>query len=121
MTQEPIKYKDVMALGFEHKDEPNDRIFREQRGYDYFIVTKELNKTIIETKYGPRWQEIIAEWDIEDRTVRIIRCVGEGDVISEKLVRDLDELRAIVHFYTSTENVAMFEHNYSQFGWRTPW
>ena len=43
MTQQKIKYRDVMDLGFK-ETYCNDKVFKDELGYDYKIVELKLTK-----------------------------------------------------------------------------
>ena len=77
--QEPINYKDVVDLGFIRKEQ-SDSIF-------YDCLSKKLYKGI------SVW------WDINSRTVRIIRCNKRGDILGTILVLNLEELKLFIEFF----------------------
>jgi hypothetical protein len=84
--QEQISYKDVENLGFK-REEQNDDAFFNHYGFNYYLMTKKLDK------------KITAEWDINERTVRIIRCNKEGDILGQIDVANLEELKKFIDFF----------------------
>jgi hypothetical protein len=84
--QEVILYKDVLELGFQRKEQ-NDSVFFNQYGFNYYLMNKKLDK------------KITAEWDINKRTVRIIRCNKHGDVLGQINVNNLNELKMYIKFF----------------------
>lgn len=69
---EPLKlhYHEVIELGFKREEAP-DKIFEEQNGYEYFIVT--LNIGIY--AFG---------WDIETHEITLYKGIDKFSVISTK-------------------------------------
>lgn len=65
-----IDYIDLMELGFE-RDEADDDVWWNEYGFEYFIVNKRLS------------DNIIAEWDVIEHTVRILKIDGEGSILNE--------------------------------------
>jgi len=84
--QEIIEYKDVLSLGFQRED-LQDSIFFNKFGFNYYLMTLKLYKGIS------------AEWDINERTVKIIRCNKEGDILGQIYVKDLAELEIYINFF----------------------
>lgn len=84
--QEVILYKDVVDLGFQRKEQ-NDSVFFNQYGFNYYLMNKKLDK------------KITAEWDINERTVRIIRCNKTGDILGQIDVANLEELKKYIEFF----------------------
>lgn len=84
--QEPINYKDVVDLGFIRKEQ-SDSIFYDCYGFGYYLMSKKLYKGIS------------AWWDINSRTVRIIRCNKRGDILGTILVLNLEELKLFIEFF----------------------
>ena len=84
--QQTIEYKDVLSLGFERTD-LQDSVFFDKYGFNYYLMTLKLYKGIS------------AEWDINERTVRIIRCNKDGDILGQLYVKDLAELEIYIDFF----------------------
>lgn len=91
MKQEKIDYSDVIDLGFKRYDH-SDTVFFNRHGYNYFRVELELTK------------HIYLDWEIETRTVKMVRCNKESDVLAELPIIYLDHVKQIVKFYTATKN-----------------
>lgn len=85
MVQEEIDYADVIELGFKVKY-LEDKVFFNQRGYNYFSVTKKLTK----------W--IYLDWDLEDRLVHIYRH-KKGFHENKKPIYNLRHLKEIINFF----------------------
>ena len=86
--QETVTYLEVMALGFKRQD-INDNVFRDQYGYDWFLVTKELA------------EGIRAEWDCIKRTVEIRRYDKDSNILAKMPLQDLSVLITLVKFFKS--------------------
>lgn len=102
MKQEKINYQDVIDLGFERQDE-SDPVFFKQNGYDWFIVTLEVSK------------KLYFDWDSESKTVQMIRTSKDENIKARYLVRNLDELKILVKFFTESDdhnpvNAHLFEN-----------
>ena len=82
-----INYEDVIELGFKRED-MNDSVFEQKNGYGWFLVRKKLYKGIL------------AEWDCETRTVKIVRY-KKIDVKAKIEVEDLEELKKYIKFFTN--------------------
>lgn len=89
LTKGQFFYKDVMDLGFIRSDQ-EDNVFFNQNGYNYFICTKQLTKTIH------------LDWDSEDKTVRLIKTDKKGcHIRGTIMVNDMDQLKMYINFLTS--------------------
>lgn len=88
MTQQKIKYRDVMDLGFK-ETYCNDKVFKDELGYDYKIVELKLTK------------KISIDWNIETRLCELLRVNNnrECDVKGRYPIKDLEELKRIIEFH----------------------
>ena len=84
--QQPINYKDVIALGFLRQQE-TDHVFFNQYGFDWFIVDMKLQK-------GLR-----ASWDCNSRLVELIRYDKEQTILGRMPIKDLEHLKETLAFY----------------------
>jgi len=87
--QEPIKYKDVIELGFK-REEIHDSQYLDQFGYDYATVTKNITKSLY------------FDWDIETRYATLVRLKNhkEGDIGNVLPITNLEHLKLLVKFFT---------------------
>lgn len=85
MTQQPIDYKDVIALGFLRQDE-QDSVFFGQYGFKWFIVEIELTKSVK------------ASWDCNSRLVELIRH-KERSILGRMPIENLQHLKDMLSFY----------------------
>jgi len=81
-----IKYSDVIRLGFK-VEKSNDKIYFNDYGFEYEIITFELNK------YS------CIDWAKESRKCEILKCNKEGDVLERIDIPNLSELEKIIEIY----------------------
>lgn len=86
METAEIDYKKVIDLGFIREDQ-SDSIFKNQYGFDWFTVTMKLSKNII------------AEWDCNKRTAKIVRYDNEMSIKGEIKCKSIDDLLMYLKFY----------------------
>ena len=87
MKQEAIEYSDLIDLGFTREDSDDSTFFSEY-GFGYFLVYLNLKKGIS------------FDWCINNRTVRMLRCDKQGNILGEHLIKDLDELKKWIKFFS---------------------
>lgn len=74
-----FNYKDVIDRGFK-REECHDQQFINQNGYDWFVVTKQLTKSIY------------LDWDSYTHEIELIRCkedthiTGRIKIVSEEML-----------------------------------
>jgi hypothetical protein len=92
MERQKVDYDEVISRGFKRKDQ-SDKIFYNQNGYEWFIVTKKLTKTIY------------IDWDCETHYLTLLRTDKEQGAILGRifLTGDLEELDRIIRFFTGNE------------------
>lgn len=56
-----LEYKDVIALGFKKDTTPIDEVFYNRHGFEYFIVSKSLNK------------KLSMDWDIITHNINLYK------------------------------------------------
>lgn len=56
-----LEYKDVIALGFKKDTTPIDEVFYNRHGFEYFIVSKSLNK------------KLLMDWDIITHNINLYK------------------------------------------------
>lgn len=83
MEQQEINYQDVIDLGFK-RGEMNDSVHQKQYGYDDFWVERKLGK------------RHTASWENKTRYARVTRHDKGGYIVYTWLVRDLEELKALL-------------------------
>lgn len=82
-----ITYKEVMEIGFVRKEQ-SDSIFRDQHGYDWFLVQKKLAKGFY------------LSWDCEERTVELVRWNPKtGDILGRLPMFSVDEIKEMIEFF----------------------
>lgn len=86
MTQKKIDYSDVMSLGFK-RTEGYDEVWKDEFGYEYFIV---------EMKLGKRF---LATWNIETHVVEINRTNPSGTIVGRLPVEDLEHLKMYIGLF----------------------
>ena len=96
MNQDEINYIDCIKLGFK-KESSHDRVWFNQYGYDYFI----LSKTLVSNKK----EYILLDWDLRTNFVRLIRCNVSGSILGSLPIENLEHLKQVDKFFTNnTEN-----------------
>ena len=90
MEQQEINYIDCVNLGFK-KETANDSVWLKQYGYEYFILSMKLTK------------DILLDWDLRTRFVRMIRCDKQGTILGKIQLSDLAEVQSIVKFFTNKD------------------
>lgn len=75
-------YKDLMQNGFVRED-CNDQVFFDQYGFQYFILSKQLNK---------HWS---FDWDVNTNKLRLIKVDESQSIILEKYVDSQTEFHFI--------------------------
>ena len=91
MLERGILYQQVIDLGFEREDQ-SDNTFFKQNGYDWFLVTKKLSKTLY------------LDWDCETHQVELIRWKPkDGDILNRRTLKTIEEIKDCIEFFT-TEN-----------------
>lgn len=89
MIQEPIKYIDVMRLGFAKSNPPFDPVYFDEYGYNYAIF--ELSLT----------ENINIEWEHSSRHCTAYRSDVDGFILSTMPIINLEHLKTIINFYTN--------------------
>jgi len=89
MKQEKIKYCEVIALGFTEEVQ-SDRVYYNQYGFDYCIITKELTK------------KIYLDWAKETQLCKMVRIDGpkHGNIKAKLPIRNLEHLKEIINFFS---------------------
>ncbi len=89
MEQEKIEYSEIMALGFT-EDMQSDRVYLDEYGFDYCIITKDLTK------------KIYLEWAKETQLCKMARIDSPKhcNIKAEMLIRNLEHLKEIVNFFS---------------------
>lgn len=78
-----ILYSDVLALGFE-RENVDDEAWREQCGFDYFIMYKEYDR-------------VSFDWDIHKQCVfMILSDVNDVFILEKKKIKSLSKLQSII-------------------------
>ncbi len=83
-----IRYKDIIDLGFNEDFSPSDKVYQDQYGYDYVIITKKLTK------------RIYLDWQKETRICELVRTDKEGNVKSRLVMSDLKSIKDMINFYS---------------------
>jgi hypothetical protein len=88
MTQQKIKYSDIMALGFSEEEQHDPQYFK-QYGYAYCIITLNLTK------------KIYLDWAKETQLCEMIRInnTESCDIAARLPIRDLAYLKEMVEFF----------------------
>jgi hypothetical protein len=88
MTQQKIKYSDIMALGFSEEEQHDPQYFK-QYGYAYCIITLKLTKLIY------------LDWAKETQLCEMVRLkdTKECDIARRMPIRDLQHLKEMVGFF----------------------
>lgn len=86
MKQKEIDYSVLVELEFKVERDTNDKVFFNQHGYEWFIVSKKYMKG-----------RICIDWDSTTRTCELRKIDKEGwvksrmPILSEKMLRQVDE------------------------------
>lgn len=91
-----ITYKSLIERGF-FRIKINDEVFFDQRGYHYFIVTKEFKLSNIEFQFDES-QLIVKMYLIKD----------DGHILDTKIISDLNTLDSILNDVDSIEKILGF-------------
>lgn len=91
MTQEKIKYRDIMNLGFKEKI-IKDEVYEDEFGYSYSIISKKLTK------------KIHLDWEKETQLCNLIRINNpdSGKILSVMPINNLKHLKEIINFFIDT-------------------
>jgi len=81
-----INYQTIIDLGFERED-INDSNFYDQYGFQYFVVTKKLDK------------RLHLDWDCNTGTVTMIRLNKEHFIIGKMQMETLEDVKHIIEFF----------------------
>ena len=89
MEQEKIKYSEVIDLGFT-EDVQSDKVYFNEYGFDYCIITKELTK------------KIYLDWAKETQLCKLVRIDSPKhcNIKAELPIRNLDHLKEIINFFS---------------------
>ena len=95
MKQDRIKYSEIMALGFT-EEVIEDRIYFDEYGFDYCIITKDLTK------------KIFLDWAKETQLCKMVRIDSPKhcNIKAELPIRDLEHLKEIINFFTDNESTS---------------
>jgi len=93
MKNRKIKYSDVISLGFKEEFH-SDKVYFNEYGFDYTIVTLYLTK------------KIFIDWAKETQECKIVRIDSPKtcNIMNEKPIKDLKQLKEIISFFTETKN-----------------
>lgn len=88
MKERGIIYQQVIDLGFEREDQ-SDNIFFKANGYEWFLVTKTLSKTLY------------IDWDCETHQVELIRWKPkDGSILNRRTLKTIEEIKDCIDFFT---------------------
>jgi hypothetical protein len=82
-----FKYREVINMGFEIIY-CKDRVYFDQYGYDYYIITKELNRAIY------------LEWAKETQKMNIVRIDKDSNIKAKEPIVSHEQLEFILRFFT---------------------
>ena len=101
MTQEKIKYKDIIDLGFEEV-ECSDSVYEAVYGYPYCLITKHLTK------------KIYLDWEKDTRRCKMIRIdsAKTGNIMAETPIMNLEQVKTLIDFFSDEEKKVS---NYTDF------
>ena len=89
MEQEKIKYSEILALGFIESIQ-SDKVYFDQFGFDYCIITKELTDVIY------------LDWAKETQLCKMVRVDSKenGNIKAQLLIRNMEHLREMLDFFS---------------------
>lgn len=87
-----IHYSDVEALGFERMDY-HDMVVYRKTGHHPFHMTKNLPG------------RLVIYWMSEDRNCELLRLDKKQNILGKVIIKDLELLCAVLHFYGFAEDV----------------
>ena len=92
MKQQEIKYKDIKDLGFTEEIQ-KDSVYFDEYGYHYAIISLDLTKLIS------------LDWEKETRLCKMIRIDSDGNIIQEKKIIDLEDLKSTIKFFLNSKDI----------------
>lgn len=92
MEQEKINYSEIMALGFS-EEVSNDRVYYNEHGYDYSIITLNLTECIY------------LDWEKETKLCKMVRIdnTNECNIMKTLPIMNLYQLKEIINFFSDTK------------------
>lgn len=96
-----IDYHHVEALGFKRKDY-HDRVVFNKTGHHHFHMSKKL----------PGRLKIF--WMSEDKNCELLRLDKKQNILAKVIIKDLDLLCSILHFYGFEEDLKNLRSKESQ-------
>lgn len=90
MTQEKIKYRTIMDLGFT-EELINDNVFFDVFGFQYSIITLELTK------------KIYLDWEKETQLCKLVRVdnTREHNIVGKLPMENIEHVKTMIDFYTN--------------------
>lgn len=81
-----MEYSEIINLGFK-EEIVNDKVYFNQFGFDYAIITLQLTKSIY------------LDWSKDSQICKIVRTDKLHNILSQKQIKSFDDLKAIIYFF----------------------
>lgn len=94
MSQDKIKYSEIIALGFTEEIVQTDKVYFDQYGFHYALVMRQLTDTIQ------------VYWKKETQLCEMLRVNEDGDVLGRIPIRNRLQLVELIAFFSDPANVS---------------
>lgn len=87
-----INYQDCISLGFIRENMPEDQVWIDQHGYDFFALTLNVGGGFI------------FDWDIETGVVVLTREDDSQRIVDKVEIKNINKLPILINYFSNKEH-----------------